>query len=123
MWRQVRQLKKARRLSGAVMATLRKRRRSDDSAPSGGEPDSLPRDGGTAAAAGSDTDGDSDGDAADAELVAEFEQHQCVTQACRLAPDTFQFGRQYTTVRIVIMCHRLWQLYRRDSAATWACKD
>ena len=76
--RQVRQLKKARRLSGAVLATLRKRRRSD-SDPSSGEPDSLPRGGKTDA--GGDTDGDSDGDAADAELVAEFEQHQCVMLA------------------------------------------
>ena len=78
MLRQVRQLKKARRLSGAVLATLRKRRRSD-SAASGDEPGSLPRDG--TAAAGNDSDGESGGDAADAELVAEYEQHQCVLLA------------------------------------------
>ncbi len=75
MWPQVRQLKKARRLSGAVLATLRKRRRSD-SASSNGEPDDAPQDG-TAVVDG-DSDGESGGDAADAELVAEYEQHQCV---------------------------------------------
>jgi len=59
MWWQVRQLKKARRLSGAVLATLRKRRRSD-SAASSSDLDSLPWDNGTAGAGG-DSEGESGG--------------------------------------------------------------
>ena len=74
--RQVRKLRKARRLSGAVLASLRRRRRSDSVA-SGDDhqADSVTPDG--AAGAGGNSDAGNDGDAADEELVAEFEQHQC----------------------------------------------
>ena len=79
---QVRQLKKARRASGAVLASLRRRGSADgarslSTEPAAGDGD-FPR---TQAACGSDSEDGTDVE----EMLAEFEEHECAiaSSACR----------------------------------------
>lgn len=86
---QVRKLARARRLSGAVLASRRRRQRAataDGEASPAPIPEPHAGSGGDTGASDSDSDSDEEEQLEDeSELMAEYERHQCVL-VCKCSP-------------------------------------